>query len=646
MKTVGHDSGADAKKGPDATMPDAPKEDARPDAKEHVDGHVKRDGAKPDARKDSGEDAGVDARKADAAKDSGEDSAKDAREDHHVRHDAEPDGHEHDAREDVRKDGEVADGRDDVVKDAKSDVHDVAVDSFVCDSAGVPATEPCVISEPYGVFVAPAANGGDDADGTGTRDKPFATVGHAIGVASVSGTRVYVCGATYAESLVVTSAVSVYGGLACPEGTGRDGGGAKDAAVGGGEAWRYTAVLAVIAPAGLGYALDVESVSGAIFEDMGFVALGAPPALGDAGAPDAGDAGADAADAEAGSDGGDAGADGGVVSVVPGTSSIAVMVNASHGVSFTRVSVTAGAGAAGASAGVLVSNACATSLDGVAAPAGGGGTTPVSCTCPIFGSSKAGAGGADNETGGPGSAVPAIVGVAPNDGLGGAGAGAAHCGDGDNGADGVAASGGGAAGGAGSLSATGWSVVGGAAGGIGDPGEGGGGGGGGDSLGGAGGGAGGCGGNGGGPGSGGGASIAVVAVSSAVSLSSSTLVTGAGGPGGAGAAGEEGQAGGTGGSDGTSECYGGNGGDGAGGGGGGGGAGGPSVGIASTGTSTVTVDGAELTSAATLPGPSVFQGGGGGTVGSGGAAGVGVDGNDGNAGGPGPAGAAAAVAGF
>ena len=320
----------------------------------------------------------------------------------------------HDAGVDATTDGRTHEGGapdvsapDVATSDAKTSdaANDVGVDSYTCDGTQPPSTEACVISETYGVFVAPTANGGSDTTGSGSRAAPYATVGH--GLQNAAGKRVYVCGATYAEQLTVISPVSVYGGLACPTGASGD--------------WGYTGTAASVAPSVPGYALDVESVTGAHFEDMAFASTDA----------NAGDAGA------------------------PGASSIAVMVDASTGVSFTRVSATAGAGMKGGNAGAMPTNACSTSLNGGAAPAGGGGTTPVSCTCPVFGSSRGGAGGADNEQGGPGTSVPAITGTAPNDGKGGPGAAdPATCGNGDNGAIGVAGAAG-LSGAAGSLSSTG-----------------------------------------------------------------------------------------------------------------------------------------------------------------------------------------------
>jgi hypothetical protein len=495
-----------------------------------------------------------------------------------------------------------------------------------CDASASPHDEPCVISDAYGVFVAPPANGGNDTTGTGTRERPYATLGTAIPKAVAADKRVYACGATYPELVVVDVAVdgvNVYGGLSCPT-AGADGGVADAGTVDGSSGpWSYTGVAASVAPTTAGLPLDVTSlVKGAHFEDMAFVSQSTTAA---------------------------------------GASSIAVMVASSSGVSFLRVAATAGNAGDGAGGAALPTNACTTTMSGtVAVGVAGGGAG--ACTCPVFGSSAGGigsAGTAQKLTAPNGTATPATtLDYMTYDGLGGVGwyvmtsmPYAATSGDnGANGSPGAA----GTPGGGGSLLATGWAPATAGNGAAGDPGQGGGGGGGNNSLtlGGAGGGSGGCGGNGGGGGSGGGASIAVAIFTSAVSLDSVTLQTSAAGSGGAGAAGAIGQAGGTGGpATGVGSANtgaGGNGGQGAGGSGGGGGSGGPSVGVAWTGGSAPTIDGASTSAASTLGGPSNFSGGSAGALGGGGGFGAaapldpanpGSAGNPGSDGLPGSAGA-------
>jgi len=498
--------------------------------------------------------------------------------------------------------GKLESGVEDAMKD-------VAHDTFTCNGTKSPSEEPCVISEAYGVFVAPPADGGSDS-GAGTRAAPYATITKAI--QSANGKRVYACSATYPEALSVTVAVdgtSIYGGLMCP---GSD----------SGSTWTYvTGTRALVEPSAVGYALDVQGlVKGAHFEDVGFVAQPAPVAT-------------------------------------SGGSSIAVMVSGSTAVSFTRVSAKAGAGVAGVSAAAPATNWCnpATGPQAGAAATGTGGGNSGLCTCAVAtgDNSSGGAGGSKALIGSNGGSVPTVTGtVSPIDGVAGDGSSTVGsggvCANGHQGANGAAVTLGGTAGTAGMLGTAGWIPLSAGSGSPGNPGEGGGGGGGNSTVGGAGGGAGGCGGNGGVAGGGGGASIAVAVLSSTVAFASMTLTTSTGGSGGSGAGGEAGQVGAPatfGGAAGG--CNGGAGGAGAGGAGGGGGAGGPSVGIAWTGvSSSLTVDGTAVTTEAALTSPSTFTSGGGGTSGAGGTGGIVTGGNVGPAGSPGPAGSSNAVVGF
>jgi hypothetical protein len=557
----------------------------------HAAAHPKSDARKPDSggHRDAGHD----------------ETRKDAMEEDAPRRDAERDArHEPDAAPDAH-------------------VKDVGVDGFVCDAKADPSVQPCVIADEYGVFVAPRANGGDDGN-AGTKDAPFATIGHAIEIATYpagpsAGKRVYVCAATYPESLSVTKRVAVYGGLACP----------KEDAGHGHAAWSYTGEQPLVRPAA-GFAMEVLAVPAAEFQDVAFESQPAPGEPVDGG-------------------GGDAG--GG-----PAQSSIAVMVAGSTGVSFTRVSAKAGAGAPGRSAAPPPSNWCSMDPDAGAPSPDGGPTAPNgaaapttppyagiggqsgSCSCAVSGNSQGGVGGGERGAGGPGTSMPVVAADAGYGGNPGAG-----CRSGEFGANGPAGEAGAARGG--SLGASGWTAAAGSGGTTGDPGQGGGGGSGGPSLGGGGGGAGGCGGTGGEAGTGGGASIGVAVVTSSLTLLSVTVVTAGGGAGGAGAGGEPGQLGGIGGSDGSAQCFGSNGGAGGGGGGGGGGAGGPSVGIAWTGATTILVDGETVTApyAGTPGGPSIFHIGLPGAAGVGGAGGASA-GNPGPAGGTGPTGATGDVA--
>jgi hypothetical protein len=420
-----------------------------------------------------------------------------------------------------------------------------------CPAADTPEQNPCVIAEKYGVFVAPAANGGSDS-GDGSREHPYATIGHAL-VNLGSTSRVYVCGATYPEALLVGTSfdgVEVYGGLECP--TAGDGGVADAGTIDSGTGpWSYTGMLASVAPAATGYALDVESLTkGAHFEDMAFTALPA-----------------NAANA--------------------GESSIGVFVNASTAVTFKRVTMTSGNGSTGAmgSAGDNWADASAP-MGGSTTTALGGGALGPTCPC----GSIAGLGGEGTFSTGTngGDGGPVVTGGSAGDGLGGIyNVLDLSCENGDRGASAPAQTGGAGQDGGGALSASGWDGGGGSLGTPGGVGQGGGGGSGGLNTGlnvggGSGGWCGGCGGGPGGAGGAGGSSFALASVGSAVTLDACTLTAGNGGTGGTGGAGQAGQLGGFAGNQSNPGCSGGTGGTGGQAGGGGGGAGGYSVALAYT----------------------------------------------------------------
>ncbi len=525
-----------------------------------------------------------------------------------TRSDAGVDGGKHgDAAADVthpvvRRDA----GRDAVAdvgrpRDAKPDVKDTGVDSFVCSPADVPAEEPCVVTEQYGVFVAPALNGGSDTQGNGTRTDPYETIARGIAIASAAGKRVYVCAATYAEPLMVTTSTEVYGGLACP-GAVVGGGSTTMAASGSGPAWAYTGVLVAVegqvdeagtTPIAAGAALYVDAVTGLHFEDMAFTA----GVWGDAG--------------------------------VHG--SFAAWVERSTGVSFTRVTFTSQAASSEAvRPPVTPSNWCPpptqeTTVDAAAA-------APGLCDCTNFNSSAGGFGGQEDGPGSSGTAFPSVLEAA-----GGAGGKfylvSGNCTAGMAGGNGAG------------VDAAAVGVVGevAASGNAGNPGQGGGGGAGSTKGAGANGAAGGCGGTGGSGGQPGSSSYALVAQNSVVACTAVTLAPGPAGPGGSGGVGQDGEPGGVG-EPGAGGCSGGAGGAGAGGGGGAGGAAGVSIGVLlergdGGAAATVTIDGHTMTRQPTLAPPSFFIAPAlapGGAGGPGGAA----AGNGGTVGLPGPPGPA------
>ena len=437
--------------------------------------------------------------------------------------------------------------------DASADVgsSDAAVPP--CGDAGIdPRVGVCVDNE-AGVFV--SLDGDDDAN-TGTRDSPYKTIKNGLEKARARGPghRLFICKGEYTEAIAINATLDgadVYGGFDCDNG------------------WMYGPEnRTVVKPAAPGVPLSVRKVTALAVHDSEF----------------------DAADA------------GGA-----GESSIAVLVSESSGVTFTRVQMTAGKGAAGlpgttwsasASPGAPGNpghDACGASpnnggdgaqslCDGAVASIGGeGGRGAVASIAPggsggdglLATANMVGHGGAGEPVSGTWSCAIKGNGQAGDDGANGsAGAGTKTQGTlgamgwtggkGEDGNPGTSAQGGGGGGGARAPSACEAGTQTGASGGSG--------------------GGGGCGGKGGGGGVTGGLSIALVSYDAGVTLVSCRLQSSSGGTGGYGSAGQHGGAGGAGEKGGsgpvTDGCKGGDGGKGGNGGPGGGGAGGHSLGIA------------------------------------------------------------------
>lgn len=428
-------------------------------------------------------------------------------------------------------------------------------DGGTCDPSQTPSTSACVVVEAYGVFVAPAAAGGSDVTGNGTRAAPYSTLGHGIDAGQTAGKRVYVCAGTFGEPLVVGSSrdgAAIYGGLDCAT-------------------WSYSAANRVIvAPAQTGFALEIDGlVTGATLNDLEFDALAASE---------------------------------------PGQSSIAAFVQGSQQVAFVRVTLVASQGAngsAGASAGTsgdpsnLIADAGV--LNGKSASSSApGAANACQCLTDSTTSSTGGQGGSSSQN--PNAGLPSY---GDDAGAGAAGVNGVSCrglGTGANGLGGPPGSADAPSAARGTVSATGWLPASGTAGSNGKSGQGGGGGSDGTSGGFGGGGAcGGCGGAGGRPGGGGGASMALLVYQSTVALSGCTLTAASAGTGGAGGSGEPGQGGGIAGNAMSAGCQGGGGGAGASGNGAQGGPGGLSLGIGYSGTPP-TFDGSAIAPAATLAG--------------------------------------------
>ncbi len=418
-----------------------------------------------------------------------------------------------------------------------------------CDGTLSPDADNCVISDDYGVFVAPT---GDDTTGDGTEAAPFATLTTALTKLDQIK-RIYVCAAEYTEvgTLQIPSGVAIYGGFGC------DGG-----------VWSYDsknnkASFKPQSPIGA----EIKNASGVTLEDLSITATDATG---------------------------------------PGASSFGLMVVGSDDVALTRVVIKAGKGGAGTSGSKgddglpgAASEAAQNGNPGTCmtptATVSGGVAVPAKCL------SQGGNGGVGyitgtalaEQNGGVGSPVLSanggpsgmMAGEAGTEGKGGKG--------GDDGALGASAPE------IGIFSATGYSIASGPSGTGGKPGQGGGGGG--ASFvsatcvgsGGGAGGMGGCGGLPGMGGTGGGASIAVMSWRNKVTLESCVLTAAVGGGGGDGGIGGIGGAGQTGGSGGSASAgvksggAGGKGGDGGDGGSGAGGTGGPSIALVFDGTEPV-----------------------------------------------------------
>jgi hypothetical protein len=386
----------------------------------------------------------------------------------------------------------------------------------LCDPAKSPTLESCLVSDEFAIFVSPLGND----SGTGSKSDPLLSLAAALTLGEQQNKPVLACSTTtdfFAAPLELTGEINAraYGGFRCDD-------------------WSWSAdERSLIAPEA-GVALKLESVSGSLaIKNFEFRA------------PDA-----DASE--------------------PGASSIAAIATNSEDVTFRRVTIAAGNGAAGVN-GEEIAPYSGPNFDGLPAQgeAGGDPRTPTQCLCETLGGSGGDAVG--NQVGDPGS---------PDYGGGKGGTPDPDCatppGRSGKAAPTAAEAGPGAAT-FGTLNGVSWEPAPGEPGSPGAPGQGGGAG---AATGGGGGGAcGGCGGKGGNPGTGGGGSIALIAVNSRLTFTESVLQTGNGGAGGDGASGQTGQVGGTGGERAGKGCDGGNGGDGAAGGPGGGGAGGMTVGI-------------------------------------------------------------------
>jgi hypothetical protein len=392
---------------------------------------------------------------------------------------------------------------------------------------------------------------GDDAN-AGTTAKPVKTMGKAFELAESASLRVYACAEEFKEGASVPRGLTLFGGLDC----------VKD--------WSYVGAATktkVMAPA----------------EQIAMRLLGASGG----GTTEIHDVHAQAASA-----------------VMPGGSSIAMLVEGDVAAKLVQVVLEAGNGVAGA-AGEPYGTGAMAGMAGVAGKVScmvdGTGPEGPSLTCAdgiTFGGKGGDGGEGTGSMGGSGSPAGAVN--------GGAGEGGVACKSGTIGDPGLEGMAGSDAMGLGALDETGYRGTNGAPGAPGKRGQGGGGGGGASSVkvtnqcgagsgkkgaSGGSGASGGCGGAGGKGGGFGGSSIALVSLGATLSFNKVTLLAGDGGAGGEGGAGQEGGVGGISGGPGgsapeaslTDGCAGGPGGAGGNGGKGGRGLGGHSVGLAYTG---------------------------------------------------------------
>jgi hypothetical protein len=397
---------------------------------------------------------------------------------------------------------------------------------LMCDLTKDPKDSPGCVDDRVGIFVSPT---GSDTN-VGTKAMPVQTIAKAISL-TMTLKRIYICEGTYAEDVSIAppaDGISLYGGFKCAD-------------------WTYSGNKPQVGMTKV--SLSITGTTKAItIEDLFFQAA--------AGAPN----------------------------------SIAALVSGATGpVTFTRVKLQAGLGAAGTDGTVgsnwTQANQADPSIAGKnASGATGGALQTCTALCTDTMASTGGQGGAGGAAPSSGSGGAPTTNVTSGGGTAGSGSvcsGTGTGGDGGNststGADAVSPAV------LGALGASGWTAATAATGKNGGPAQGGGGGAGEvdttSSGGGGGGGCGGCGGGGGNGGGGGGSSIALAVYSSTVTVNSCELHATDAGNGGKGGAGQTGQLGGYKGNGVGNGCSGGKGGTGGIGGTGAGGVGGISVGV-------------------------------------------------------------------
>ena len=127
-----------------------------------------------------------------------------------------------------------------------------------CDATAFPASDSCVVSEDFGVFV---SADGDDSSGDGSRARPFHTLGRAAQAAHDRGRRVYACATAgaFAERLQLGTALDglqLFGGFSCSD-------------------WSYDTALVSHVDSPFPSALELNGITAARFENFQFSASAA-----------------------------------------------------------------------------------------------------------------------------------------------------------------------------------------------------------------------------------------------------------------------------------------------------------------------------------------------------------------------------------
>ena len=84
-----------------------------------------------------------------------------------------------------------------------------------CDTSKLPTDDLCVVNDAEGVFVTSSLG---SASGDGSREHPLASMNAALALASTNHMRVYACAETFAESIALADGVDTFGYFDCQNG--------------------------------------------------------------------------------------------------------------------------------------------------------------------------------------------------------------------------------------------------------------------------------------------------------------------------------------------------------------------------------------------------------------------------------------------